>query len=220
MVVNEGEFTMIISIVNQKGGVGKTTISINVAGELAHRGAKVLLIDADKQNSASTWASGNADCPFQVANMAHPNFARDALKMAENFDFVVIDGPPHADEISRSAIAAADFVLMPLEPGSMSAWSTNLTAHQIAQAKEFKPQLKAAFLVSRQLTNTIIGRQAPEILKSSLNSNEISLLESVVHNRVPFSEATTMCKTIRKHDPLSKACDEIVALTDEVLAYV
>ena len=71
---------MIISFLNQKGGVGKTTLAVNAAAELARNGAKVLLIDADKQGSATTWASIRADAPFQVVSMARANMARDALK--------------------------------------------------------------------------------------------------------------------------------------------
>ena len=87
---------MIIAFLNQKGGVGKTTLSINMAADLANRGHKVLLIDADKQGSSSTWASLREDAPFQVVSLARENMARDTLKLAADFEFTVIDGPPHA----------------------------------------------------------------------------------------------------------------------------
>uniref|UniRef100_UPI00356730BF AAA family ATPase n=1 Tax=Aquicoccus sp. TaxID=2055851 RepID=UPI00356730BF len=64
---------MIISFLNQKGGVGKTTLAVNVAAQLARLGRKVLLIDADKQASASTWAGLREEAPFQVVNMARAN---------------------------------------------------------------------------------------------------------------------------------------------------
>ena len=67
---------MIISFLNQKGGVGKTTLSVNVAACLARQGHRVLLIDADKQGSATTWASLRQDAPFQVVSMARANMAR------------------------------------------------------------------------------------------------------------------------------------------------
>ena len=72
---------MIIAFLNQKGGVGKTTLSINMAADLANRGHKVLLIDADKQGSSSTWASLREDAPFQVVSLARENMARDTLKL-------------------------------------------------------------------------------------------------------------------------------------------
>ena len=70
---------MIISFLNQKGGVGKTTLSINVAAALAARGHKLLLIDADKQCSASTWAGLREEPAFQVVSMARENMAKEAL---------------------------------------------------------------------------------------------------------------------------------------------
>ena len=133
---------MIIAFLNQKGGVGKTTLSINMAADLANRGHKVLLIDADKQGSSSTWASLREDAPFQVVSLARENMARDTLKLAADFEFTVIDGPPHAEEIARSCIIAADFVALPIEPSGLSTWAADLTVKQVQEAQEYKETLK------------------------------------------------------------------------------
>ena len=136
---------MIIAFLNQKGGVGKTTLAINVAADLATRGHKVLLIDADKQGSTSTWASLREEAPFQVVSLARENMARDALKLAADFEFTVIDGPPHAEEIARSCIIAADFVALPIEPSGLSTWAADLTVKQVQEAQEYKYTLKCGF---------------------------------------------------------------------------
>src|SRR4051794_2477277 len=103
---------MIISFFNQKGGVGKKTPSVNVAASLANRQHKVLLIDADKQASASTWASLRDEPAFQVVSMARDNMAKEAIRLATNFEFTIIDGPPHAEQVARSCIIASDFVAL------------------------------------------------------------------------------------------------------------
>src|SRR6056297_2450943 len=121
-----------ISFLNQKGGVGKTTLSVNVAGCLARQGHRLLLIDADKQGPATIWASLREDAPFQVVSMARANMARDALKLAHDYDHTVIDGPPHAEEIARSC-----FVALPIEPFGLSAWALDLTVWQVTEAQEF-----------------------------------------------------------------------------------
>ncbi len=141
-----------------KGGVGKTTLSVNVAGCLARQGHRVLLIDADKQGSATTWASLREDAPFQVVSMARANMARDALKLAQDYDHTIIDGPPHAEEIARSCIVASDFVALPIEPSGLSTWASDLTVRQVKEAQEFKPTLKCGFVVSRKIGKTVIGR--------------------------------------------------------------
>lgn len=111
---------MIISFLNQKGGVGKTTLSINVAACLASMENRVLLIDADKQGSATSWARVRGEdepVSFRVIGMARDNMARDAMELARGFAHTVIDGLPHAEVISRNCIIASDFVAVPIEPG-------------------------------------------------------------------------------------------------------
>ncbi len=203
---------MIISFINQKGGTGKTTLSINVASTLARLGNAVLLIDADSQASSSTWASLREETPFQVVSMARPNFAKDARKMALNYDFTIIDGPPHAYEISRSCIAAADLVLIPIEPSGLSTWASDMTVSQVREASEFK-DIQAAFVVSRVISRTVIGREVHRMTKGS----GPSVLTPGIHQRVAFAECLTLGKSIHEYEPDGLAADEIQQLTNEIL---
>ncbi len=70
-----------------------------------------LLIDADKQGSASTWASLRDDAGFKIISLARENMARDAIKLAADHTHTIIDGPPHAEAIARSCIIASDVVV-------------------------------------------------------------------------------------------------------------
>lgn len=203
---------MVISFINQKGGSGKTTLSINVASALAGLGYSVLLIDADSQASSSTWASLRQETPFRVISMARPNFSKDARQMAADYNFTVIDGPPHAQEISRSCIAAADLVLMPIEPSGLSAWASEMTIAQVYEASEFK-DIRAAFVVSRKITGTVIGRE----VRGMTNGYRTPVLASEVHQRIAFAESLTLGKTIHEYDPDCRARVEIAELTNEIL---
>src|SRR3954454_24289565 len=204
---------MIWGFVNQKGGVGKSTLSQNVADCLSRLGQKVLLIDADKQGTSSDWASLRSDNRFTVVSMARENMALDAIKIAVDYDFTLIDGPPHADTISRSCIVASDLVIVPIEPGGASRWSSNLTVKQLKEAQELKPTLKCGFVVSRKIGGTVLGRDTRAMAADA----GIRTFQTEIEQRIAYAEALTMGKTVFEWSASSAAVRDIQTLTHELL---
>jgi chromosome partitioning protein len=176
-------------------------------------GQKVLLIDADKQATASTWASLRPESLFEVVSMARENMARDVIKLAASYDFTVIDGPPQAETISRSCIVASDLVVVPIEPGGASRWSSDLTIRQLTEAQELKPSLKCGFVVSRKIGGTVLGRDTRAMAADA----GIPTFATEIEQRIAYAEALTMGKTIFEWAANGPAAREIQALTHELL---
>lgn len=206
---------MILSFINQKGGVGKSTLSINVAAALAAQGHKTLLIDADKQGSTKTWASLRDDTPFVVVDLARENMARDAMKMAADYAFTIIDAPPHAVQVARSCIVASDMVILPVEPGGFSNWASDLTVQQVREAQDLKPHLRAAFVISRKLGNSVLGRE----MRHMMDEMGIPVLKTEIQSLIAFPESGTMAQTIFEYAPKSEAAKQIKQLTKEIVRF-
>jgi chromosome partitioning protein len=138
---------------------------------------------------------------------------KTACSRAAGYDFTVIDGPPQAETISRSCIVASDLVVVPIEPGGFSTWSSDVTVKQLREAQEFKPILKCGFVVSRKITGTVLGRDA----RANAASEGLRVFETEIENRIAFAEAGTLGKTIFEWALSSPAVREIQALTHELL---
>ncbi|MEI7788925.1 MAG: ParA family partition ATPase [Chlorobiaceae bacterium] len=205
---------MIISFQNQKGGVGKTTLSINVAAALALTGLRVLIVDSDPQGSVRDWASVREDTPpFHVIGMDRPTIHRDLPAMTENYDHIIIDAPPRVSELARSAILASDCVVIPVQPSPYDVWAAKEIVAIINEATVFKENIKSVFVINRKITNTAIGRE----VKDALQVYNLPVLDAQVCQRVLFAESAATGKTIFEVDPLSQAAMEIQTLTNEIL---
>lgn len=205
---------MIISIENQKGGVGKTTLAIHVAQALAMKDASILLVDADPQGSARDWAAAREDEPaFSVIGLDRPTLHRDLPAIAANYDHVVIDGPPRVTDLARSVIIAADLVIIPVQPSPYDVWAANDVVNLIKEASVFKENLKSAFVINRKIVNSAIGRDVVD----ALSGYEIPVLKSSVCQRIVFAESAATGMTVLETNAKSTAAKEIKALVDELL---
>lgn len=207
---------MRIAFLNQKGGVGKTTLAINVAGALAKRGLKVLLVDADPQQSALDWSGVRGEAsPFAIVAMAKPIIHKELPAIEGGFDHVIIDSPPSVHQLTRSIIGAADLVIVPVQPSPYDVWAAETLLGLIDEASSVvNPDLKTAFVINRKISNTAIGRD----VAASLHSYGKPVFSSEICQRVGFAESAAQGKTVVELDPKSPASLEIEALTSEILA--
>ena len=207
---------MIIALLNQKGGVGKTTLATHLAGELTRNGRSVVLVDADPQGSALDWSQRRKEATlprlFGVMGLPRETLHQEAPDLARNVDYVIIDGAPRVTALARSALLAADLVLIPVQPSAYDIWATAEMLVLIREARIYRPALKAIFVINRRVTRTVIGREA----RWTLRSQEIPTLDSEIHQRIVFAESVAAGRLASELEPYGAAAREMTALAREV----
>lgn len=205
---------MIIGVLNQKGGAGKTTLSLNLATYFASNGHRTLLVDADPQASALMWSSARDAAPlFPVIGMAKPTLHKDLPSVAGDYDVTIIDGAPRVNELARAAIMASDLVLIPVQPSPLDVWASDETVQLIREAQQFREGIQATFVINRKISNTVIGRDVVD----AFGDAPYQVLPTVISQRVVFAESAAYGLSALEAEPESEAAREIGALGRAIL---
>jgi chromosome partitioning protein len=225
---------IVIAVANQKGGCGKTTISMNIAGALAREGNyKVLLIDADPQASAMQWRRNSEESalPFDMQPFPHPLLHKEISKLGINYEIVFIDCPPGGGgnstpsgdvsrEICLSALRAADVVLVPIRPTPVDYHASHTLLPMIRDVAFLNEKLKVFIVINGKATGrTRLGEQAIGFASDlfQIEGVNIRVLQNEICTRQSFAQSPLEGKVVVDFDATSKAADEIRSVTEELV---
>lgn len=208
---------MIISILNQKGGTGKTTLAVNIAREYTLRKCSTLLVDSDSQGSALKWHEQSGGELIDLTCLPGSTMDKDVAKFHNNYLRIIIDGVPSMSTVTLCAIKAAKLILIPVQPSPYDIWATADLVRLIKERIEMtEGQTKAYFVISRKIKGTNIGSEINDLLAQY----ELPIFKSGTTQRVSYATSVQHGKTVV--DPEEKTFDaskEIKEIVNEIEEY-
>ncbi|SKA82632.1 division plane positioning ATPase MipZ [Desulfobaculum bizertense] len=206
---------MILLVGSQKGGCGKSTMAVNICAALVCSGHDVVLVDADRQGTAATWAqdrSENTDLPPVHCVQRYENIRETLLDLGKRYEHVVVDAAGRDSRELRTGMTAADVLLVPFRPSQPDLDTLPALQDIIVQATDLNPKLTAKGLLTMAPTNPVVQetQQAQDYLH---DFPEIDLLQSIVGDRKAFRDAMSEGKgVVEMHNSKAKAEVEAVLL--------
>lgn len=201
----------VITIAQQKGGAGKTTLAAHLGVIFSEYGLDVAMIDVDPQASLTHWYSvrkqhGVGVNPLTFSQTNGDHLAEELARLNRDHDFIIIDSPPHADKDARNAIRHSDLVIIPMQPSPLDLWATQAT---LKMAR--KERVAVKMVLNR------VNPQARLSQKMRAEMEDMSL--SMFGNRVVYAGALLAGKGVTEMAPSSIAAHEIEALASDLLDY-
>lgn len=203
----------ILTVAQQKGGSGKTTVAANLAVAMRARGLSVALVDTDPQGSLGRWflerlERQGLDEGLEFSTSSAWGASYEGEKLARRFDVVIIDTPPKIDSDLRPALRAAHLVLVPVASSHVDLWATEGVLDLARREKR-----AAVIVLNRARPNTRLGAEV-EAAAAGLGAE---LAASRLANRVAYAEALGQGRGVAEAGA-GPARSEVMALADEVLA--
>jgi chromosome partitioning protein len=209
----------VMTIAQQKGGAGKSTLAIHLAVAWSSVGKRVAIVDIDPQASVSQWderrgqaLNGHAVLPGadlpHVIKLSGWRTVAEVERLGREHDIVLIDSPPHAATEARIAVRAARLVIVPMQPSVMDLWATKATLDMA------KAERVAALIV---LNRVPARSRAADAVAAEVASLGIPMADARIGNRVALASALHRGKGITEYEASSIAAREIEALAQEIL---
>lgn len=205
---------MILVVGNTKGGVGKSTLAVNIAAVLAGQGCDVLLIDGDEQASASTFAELRADRPgvpeFATVKLHGAAIRQQMRQLSEKYDEIVIDCGGRDTGSLRAALTVSHAILIPFQPRSVDLWAGTQIAALISEAREINDGLRACAVLNCADAQ---GRDNDDAIEALRGLDGIEALGTIIGRRKAFPNAFSEGISVSEQPAKdTKACDELMGV--------
>lgn len=212
--------SQIISIANQKGGVGKSTIAFNLSAALAEKKNTVLVVDADPQGTVSMWGKARTR---HKANKINPNITftenpwtpEDILKLSQkqNYDFVIIDCGPANNKATKATLVVSNLTIIPISPSPLDINSARSTIELIEEGtSRGATKSKIRLLISKKIVGTNLAKEA----RDACQMLKLPILKTEVSQRIALCESAITGQSVLEYAPNSMAAEEFIALKKEV----
>ena len=201
----------IVTVAQQKGGAGKTTLAAHLAVAWARAGHKVGVVDIDPQASLTKWFAERARVkdavPIELRCVGGWRVQSEVEKLARIVDLVVVDSPPHAETEARIAVRAADLVILPVQPSPMDLWAVQPT---LDLARQEKAEVVLVFnrMPPRGVLADAVMAQAREL--------GVAIADAALGSRVAFAASLYAGKSVGESEPSGLAAAEMAALAAEL----
>ncbi len=213
---------MILLCGAEKGGVGKSTIAVNMAAMAARKGRKVLLVDTDRQPSSSLWAglrqSINGDTVPKVAlsKLSGKDIHQKVKAFTREYQDVIVDAGGRDSVELRAALLVADKLLVPVRPSQFDLWSLSKIDDLVNEAKAINPDLGVFVVLNFASTNPSVreGDEAREFIESEFPS--MTLVKTVLSERIAFRRSAGEGKSVIEYGQDPKASGEMRELYKEI----
>ncbi len=204
----------VVSIAQQKGGAGKTTLAVQLGVAWLTMGKRVAMLDIDPQASLFTWFNlrrrrqGDDEGSLMVQGLSGWRLGGEVGRLRREFELVLIDNPPHAETDARSALRAADLALLPCQPNVLDLWASKTTL-ELAEAARTEALLVLNRVPARGL--------AAAAIRAEIEQQRWPLATASLGNRQAFAASIALGQGVAESAPKSPAGVEIAALAAEVL---
>lgn len=200
----------VITVAQQKGGAGKTTVAAHIAIALSQKGRRVAIIDIDPQGSLTHWHGireerfGEGFTGVTFAAVTGWRVASEVSRLKRNHDYIVIDSPPHTETEARTAIRSADLIIIPVQPSPTDLWASKATI-ELAKAEKVPVRVLLNRVSHQSKMAQTIAKELPDLAQTTLG------------NRVLFASSLLEGRCATELEPSSLAALEIKSLIKEIL---